>query len=67
MLKLGVNFVNFTLLGQFVNSTKVHCADELFWERVRALNYFGCQIYLCLVKQRKCVYKIGPNHIFQYF
>lgn len=46
MLKLVVNFMNFTLLGQFVNPAKVHSVDELFWERVRAPNCFRCQIYL---------------------
>lgn len=46
VLKLVVNFMNFTLWGQFVNPAKVHGVDELFQERVRAPNYFRCQIYL---------------------
>lgn len=30
-----VNFIDFSLLGQFVNMIRVHFAKELFWERVR--------------------------------
>lgn len=46
MLKLVVNFMNFTLSEQFVNPAKVHSVNELFWERIRASNCFRCQIYL---------------------
>ena len=57
-----VCIISFTLSGQFVNSTDIHCADEWFGEKIRAPNFFDLWIYLCWGKRKNGVHIAFSNN-----